>query len=195
MPPRGGGTNRAEDRSAGDNLRCAVCATFSPHRAYLGRYRVEEIALRAITAFIAGDFAGNCEDCHVTVGLTPGRRADQPAAGPILRVTHPVNPISSSTTPQPADAKNRFRPRVPAHTAASASTTSSFRGSIRYPMPSLCRLRTLRCRDARNTRYRAARYALPGRDLHPLDYASFPGAPCADPNEPHVKPRVRSRLV
>lgn len=40
----------------------------------------------------------------------------------------------------------------------------------------------LRCRDARNTRYRAARYALPGRDLHPLDHASFPGAPCDDPH-------------
>jgi hypothetical protein len=40
-------------------------------------------------------------------------------------------------------------------------------------MQSLCTLRTPRCRDARNTRYRAARYALPGRDLHPLDRASF----------------------
>jgi hypothetical protein len=30
-----------------------------------------------------------------------------------------------------------------------------------------------RCRDARNTHYRAARYALPGRDMHPLDRASF----------------------
>jgi hypothetical protein len=35
--------------------------------------------------------------------------------------------------------------------------TSSFRGSIPYPMQSLCTLRTPRCRDARNTRYRAAR--------------------------------------
>jgi hypothetical protein len=34
-------------------------------------------------------------------------------------------------------------------------------------MPSL-----RRCRDARNTRYRAARPALPGRDFHPLDRAS-----------------------
>src|ERR1700719_1864883 len=68
-----------------------------------------------------------------------------------------------------------------AHTTASASTTSSFRGSIPYPMQSLCTLRTPRCRDARNTRYRAARYALPGRDLHPLDHANFPGAPCGDP--------------
>ena len=40
-------------------------------------------------------------------------------------------------------------------------------------MQSLCTLRTPRRRDARNTRYRAARYALPGRDLHPLDHASF----------------------
>ena len=40
-------------------------------------------------------------------------------------------------------------------------------------MQSLCTLRTPRCRDARNTRYRAARYALPGRDFHPLDRASF----------------------
>ena len=48
-------------------------------------------------------------------------------------------------------------------------------------MQSLCTLRTPRCRDARNTHYRAARYALPGRDLHPLDRASFPGAPCSDP--------------
>jgi hypothetical protein len=40
-------------------------------------------------------------------------------------------------------------------------------------MQLLCTLQTPRCRDARNTRYRAARYALPGRDLHPLDYASF----------------------
>jgi hypothetical protein len=48
-------------------------------------------------------------------------------------------------------------------------------------MQSLCTLRTPRCRDARNTRYRAARCALPGRDLHPLDHASFPGAPCGDP--------------
>jgi hypothetical protein len=40
-------------------------------------------------------------------------------------------------------------------------------------MQSLCTLRTPRCRDARNTRYRAARYALPGRDLHPLDHVSF----------------------
>src|ERR1700692_4189917 len=68
-----------------------------------------------------------------------------------------------------------------AHTTASASTTSSFRGPIPYPMQSLCTLRTPRRRDARNTRYRAARYALPGRDLHPLDRASFPGAPCGDP--------------
>ena len=30
-----------------------------------------------------------------------------------------------------------------------------------------------RCRGARNTRYRAARYALPRRDFHPLDRASF----------------------
>src|SRR5690349_17664645 len=60
-----------------------------------------------------------------------------------------------------------------ANTTASASTTSSFRGSIPHPMQSLCTLRTPRCRDARNTRYRAARYALPGRDLHPLDRASF----------------------
>src|ERR1700679_4029319 len=60
-----------------------------------------------------------------------------------------------------------------AHTTASASTTSSFRGSIPYPMQSLCTLRTPRCRDARNTRYRAARYALPGRDFHPLDHASL----------------------
>jgi hypothetical protein len=36
-------------------------------------------------------------------------------------------------------------------------------------------------RDARDTRYRAARRALPGRDLHPLDRASFPGAPWDDP--------------
>jgi hypothetical protein len=64
---------------------------------------------------------------------------------------------------------------------ASASTTSSFRGSIPYPMQSLCTLRTPRCHDARNTRYRAARYTLPGRDFHPLDHASFPGAPCGDP--------------
>jgi hypothetical protein len=42
-----------------------------------------------------------------------------------------------------------------------------------YPMQSLCTLRTPLCRDARNTHYRAARYALPGRDLHPLDRASF----------------------
>jgi hypothetical protein len=60
-----------------------------------------------------------------------------------------------------------------AHTPASASTTSSFRGSTPHPMQSLCTLRTPRCRDARNTRYRAARYALPGRDSHPLDRASF----------------------
>jgi hypothetical protein len=39
--------------------------------------------------------------------------------------------------------------------------------------PPLTTLRTPRCRDARNTHYRAARYALPGRDLHPLDRASF----------------------
>jgi hypothetical protein len=60
-----------------------------------------------------------------------------------------------------------------AQTTASASTMSSFRGSIPHPVQSLCTLRTPRCRDARNTRYRAARYALPGRDLHPLDRASF----------------------
>jgi hypothetical protein len=41
------------------------------------------------------------------------------------------------------------------------------------PMQSLCTLQTPRCRDARNTRYRAARYALPGRDFHPLDRASL----------------------
>ena len=33
-------------------------------------------------------------------------------------------------------------------------------------------LSTSRCRDTRNTRYRAARYALSGRDVHPLDRAS-----------------------
>jgi hypothetical protein len=32
---------------------------------------------------------------------------------------------------------------------------------------------TSRCRDARNTRYQAARYALPRQDVHPLDRASF----------------------
>jgi len=30
-----------------------------------------------------------------------------------------------------------------------------------------------RCRDTRNTGYQAARLALPGRDVHPLDRASF----------------------
>jgi hypothetical protein len=60
-----------------------------------------------------------------------------------------------------------------AQTTASASTMSSFGGSTPHPMQLLCTLRTPRCRDARNTRYRAARYALPGRDLHPLDRASF----------------------
>jgi hypothetical protein len=39
-----------------------------------------------------------------------------------------------------------------------------------------------RCRGARNTRYRAARYALPGRGFRPLDHASLPGAPCGDPS-------------
>src|SRR5690242_5884193 len=34
-------------------------------------------------------------------------------------------------------------------------------------------LSTSRCRDARNTRYQAARYALPGRDVHPVGRASF----------------------
>src|SRR5690349_15863089 len=40
-------------------------------------------------------------------------------------------------------------------------------------MQSLCTLRTPRCRDARNTHYQAARYALPGREVHPLDRARF----------------------
>src|ERR1700722_1212146 len=72
-----------------------------------------------------------------------------------------------------------------AHTTASASTTSSFRGSIPHPMQSLCTLRTSRCRDARNTRYRAARYALPGRDLHPLDHASLLAHRVVTPDSTH----------
>jgi hypothetical protein len=50
-------------------------------------------------------------------------------------------------------------------------------------MQSLCTLRTPRCRDARNTRYRAARYALPGRDLHPLDRVSFAWRTFRDPTK------------
>jgi hypothetical protein len=44
-----------------------------------------------------------------------------------------------------------------AHTTASASTMSSFRGSIPHPAQSLCTLRTPRRRVARDTRYRVAR--------------------------------------
>ena len=40
---------------------------------------------------------------------------------------------------------------------------------------------TPRCRDARNTRYRAARYALPGRDFTRWIAPASPGAPCGDP--------------
>ena len=59
--------------------------------------------------------------------------------------------------------------------------------SFWQPMASRCRvssssgmavisfdlLSTSRCRGARNTRYQTARYALPGRDVHPLNRASF----------------------
>jgi hypothetical protein len=56
-----------------------------------------------------------------------------------------------------------------------------WKASIPHPMQSLCALQTPRHRDACNTRYRAARYTLPGRDFHPLDHASLPGAQCPDP--------------
>jgi hypothetical protein len=46
-----------------------------------------------------------------------------------------------------------------------------------------------------HTRYRAARYALPGRDLHPLDHASLPGAPCADPYRERLSLNVHAPLI
>src|SRR5690349_5372593 len=47
-------------------------------------------------------------------------------------------------------------------------SSSSGMAVISFDLPS-----TSRCRDTRNTRYRAARYARPGRDVHPVDRASF----------------------
>ena len=49
---------------------------------------------------------------------------------------------------------------------ASAPTRRVFRGSITHPTQLLCTLRGRRYRRSRNTRYQAARYALPGLDFH-----------------------------
>jgi hypothetical protein len=41
----------------------------------------------------------------------------------------------------------------------------------------------------------AARYALPGRDLQPLDHAGFPGAPCGDPYRERLSLNVHAPLI
>jgi|tagenome__1003787_1003787.scaffolds.fasta_scaffold20635808_2 hypothetical protein len=57
-----------------------------------------------------------------------------------------------------------WQPRTPRGRVSSSSGMAV----ISFDLPS-----TSPCRDARNTCYQAARYARPGRDVHPVDRASF----------------------